>query len=805
MKAPSLPTNESARLAALAELAILDTPAEDAFDGITELVAQILGVPIALVSLVDSDRQWFKARHGLAATETPRDISFCGHVVAEDNVLIVPDTLDDTRFADNPLVAGEPRIRFYIGLPLRTREGLVLGTLCAIDRVPRRLTAEQQTALRWLARQVTDQLELRHRRRAMLLAEARLEEATARLDAVLDVMFEGVVVQDATGAIIECNRSAEAILGLTEDQMRGLSSVDPRWKSIRADGSPFPGEEHPAMVALRTRVPQRQVLMGLEQGGPEPRWIEINAALLPAREGGDPVGVLSTFADVTATRRYATALAAERGFLETVLSNLPSTIVAVFDAEALIVRAFGDGREIGLQGPIAALVGRPLTEVISAMNASVVHAAVAGCLRGESNQFPVARRGRNFDVRLVPLQMPMADGARGLLVAHDVTEREAMRDRMERQQRLVTTGTLAAGVGHEINNPLQYVIGGLDFAVEELREIAGPSPAARMADVVRALVEAREGGDRIREIVRGLRAFAREEVASRAIDLAAAIRVAHNISKHELRHRARLELEIDPVAEVQGDEARVTQVLVNLLVNAAQAFETPDPERNCVRLRLRMVGDRVQVEVADNGPGMSPEVQARMFDPFFTTKPVGVGTGLGLSICHSIATSMGAELTYETEPGKGTTFRVTFAAATAAADPVPISATPASGPRRGRIAVVDDDTGVVRSIERLLRAEHDVVSYSDPRQAMAALLDPDIDFDLIFCDLMMPHVTGAELYRAVIRALPARAERFVFMSGGTVHSDVETLLGDVPNERLEKPFNVQNLRGMARRYVASNR
>ena len=167
MKPAPLPPDDEARLATLDSFAILDTPPEDSFDGIVKLAASLLDVPIALVSLVDVDRQWFKAHHGLAVTQTPRAISFCSHVVAERAPLVVTDACADPRFADNPLVTGEPHMRFYAGIPLRTQDGSVLGTLCAIDRRAREPSPQQLDALSVLASHVVSLLELRRAARQL--------------------------------------------------------------------------------------------------------------------------------------------------------------------------------------------------------------------------------------------------------------------------------------------------------------------------------------------------------------------------------------------------------------------------------------------------------------------------------------------------------------------------------------------------------------------------------------------------------------------------------------------------------------
>jgi adenylate cyclase len=172
MKAP-LPDDEAARLADLKDCAILDTPPESAYDDLTKLASHICSTPIALVSLVDSDRQWFKAKVGLDATQTPRDLAFCAHAILEPDILVVPDATADARFADNPLVVGNPNIRFYAGAPLVTALGHGLGTLCVIDREPRNLDPAQVEALRVLTRQVIAQIELRRAGRELQTAREK--------------------------------------------------------------------------------------------------------------------------------------------------------------------------------------------------------------------------------------------------------------------------------------------------------------------------------------------------------------------------------------------------------------------------------------------------------------------------------------------------------------------------------------------------------------------------------------------------------------------------------------------------------
>lgn len=227
MRAPKIPDNEEARLEELASYSVLDTPPEQAYDDIVALAARLLNVPTALVSLVDESRQWFKARVGLDATETSREVSFCGHAVADGELLLVPDATKDIRFVDNPLVMGDPLIRFYVGAPLRTPSGHVLGTLCALDQVPRAPTPDQVEALEMLARQVVSQLELRRglaeARRAREESEhanQRAERSEAARHRFFELSRDLLCIADFDGYYRELNPAWTRTLGFSLEELK---------------------------------------------------------------------------------------------------------------------------------------------------------------------------------------------------------------------------------------------------------------------------------------------------------------------------------------------------------------------------------------------------------------------------------------------------------------------------------------------------------------------------------------------------------------------------------------------------------
>ena len=207
--------NEARRLHALQATGLLDTAAEEEFDELVQLAAYICGAPISLISLVDEDRQWFKARVGMEATETPRDVSFCAHVIQQDQLFVVPDALEDPVFAENGLVLGDPHVRFYAGYPLATDTGENLGALCVIDRVPRRLTPQQEDALRVLARQVMMRIRLRREIDALSAAAREKDELTRKL-AASDASFRSFMhaspaaafIKDEQGVMVFCKHGA---------------------------------------------------------------------------------------------------------------------------------------------------------------------------------------------------------------------------------------------------------------------------------------------------------------------------------------------------------------------------------------------------------------------------------------------------------------------------------------------------------------------------------------------------------------------------------------------------------------------
>jgi CheY-like chemotaxis protein/two-component sensor histidine kinase len=358
---------------------------------------------------------------------------------------------------------------------------------------------------------------------------------------------------------------------------------------------------------------------------------------------------------------------------------------------------------------------------------------------------------------------------------------------------MASVGTLAAGVAHEINNPLAAVIANLDMATQEIEDLAQRVTIPR--DLVDELHDARVAADRVREIVRDLKIFSRAQEERRgAVDVEKVLESTLRMAWNEVRHRARLVKVYKKVPRVDANESRLGQVFLNLIVNAVQAIPEGNYQGNEIRISTQLENDQVVIKVADTGRGMPPEVQRRLFTPFFTTKPVGVGTGLGLAISHRIITQLGGTLTFTSTVGTGTEFRVALPVAEANLPTITQSMpSGAAAKRRGRVLVIDDEESLVQAIRRYLAQDHEVEAVTSGRAALDLIIAGD-RYDVILCDLMMPQITGADLHAEIMRIDPKLAARMVFVTGGAFTETARGFLDHVPNQRIEKPFDLKALR-----------
>ncbi|MEM9457281.1 MAG: ATP-binding protein [Myxococcota bacterium] len=392
---------------------------------------------------------------------------------------------------------------------------------------------------------------------------------------------------------------------------------------------------------------------------------------------------------------------------------------------------------------------------------------------------------------------------------------------------LASLGTMAAGVAHEVNNPLGYVLGNL----EVLREDLAARPAARAVGMSEVVDECIQGVLRIRRIVEDLTATPRSAAHAEHrgdADVESILDSCLRVADKEIRDRATVVRQRQSLPRVQIDPIRLNQVFLNLLINAAQAIgEGGEGDQSGQRIEVRtgFEAERgvVVVEIADTGCGISAQALPHIFEPFYTTKAPGKGTGLGLSICHALVSSSGGSLSATSTPGHGTTMRVELVACPAEADapaktdgsavqppagirsgPMPNvvadssrspaePAEPAAGQTPRRVLLVDDEPLVRHCVVRLLR-EHHVVTAGNGREALDAL--DQGSFDMIFCDLMMEGMTGMELHEQLMLRSPADAARMVFVTGGAFTPAARQFLQRIPNRTLAKPVQMAQLRAL---------
>jgi two-component system cell cycle sensor histidine kinase/response regulator CckA len=385
-----------------------------------------------------------------------------------------------------------------------------------------------------------------------------------------------------------------------------------------------------------------------------------------------------------------------------------------------------------------------------------------------------------------------------VVFARDITEKKQMEAQLAQSDRLASVGVLAAGVAHEINNPLVYIMNNLSYAIGNLPD--------GLDELASALREARSGAERVRDIVKDLKTFSRSDdekvgpVDVRHV-LDSAIKVAHN----EIRHRAQLVRNYQDVPFVDAN-ARLGQVFLNLILNAAHAINEGDVNNNQIVIGVERSDDtgHVAVRIRDTGTGIPADRISKIFDPFYTTKAVGVGTGLGLFICRNITEALGGHIEVESEVGRGSTFSVLFPYSVRRQTPriLPSSRPPPQLARSLRVLVVDDDVFVARSIRRLLRPQHEVTLAMSGRQALNLLRDTN--YDVVFCDVMMPEMTGMELHAAVSKQHPQMSDRFVFITGGPFTPEARELFDEVTNPCIQKPFTPADLASVMESALSSS-
>jgi PAS domain S-box-containing protein len=611
-------------------------------------------------------------------------------------------------------------------------------------------------------------------------------EESRMLSTILEGLPLGVWVARAPdGELVYANQAFAEILGMrARDDVRA-GGYAPAYRLRDREGRSYP----------EARLPFAQVLARREVVVVDDIVIErADGARADVRAFGKPLfdaqgaltHVVVVFIDITGEVRAREARREADERLSTALQHAP-VILFAYDREGRVTVSEGAGlRAMGFKS--GELVGRSLFDLYGD------HPAVM-----ENHRRVIA--GETFtsvaEVGPVVLETwlaPLRDGQGAVIgaigVSTDVTERLRLQSRAAETERLAAMGRLAASVGHEINNPLTFAIEAVRLAREACAAAGDASTRARIDEL---LVDAGTGLERVRLITRDLKAFARADEEGRGpLDLGRALAAATKMVATRTGPRARMDLELGPPATVVADETRLVQIFVNLILNAVDALPPERAAENRITVRSRIEGGWAVVEVADNGPGIEPGLRDRVFDPFFTTKPVGEGTGLGLFVSRNLVETLGGTIALSEAAGGGALFTIRLPLGRAA-PPVATVAAPSgatSGARR-RVLIVDDEPKLAALFGRALASEYDVRVFTNGRDALVHLLDEGPTYDLVLCDLMMADVSGMTIHEELARHRPGLERAMVFMTGGVFDPKVADFLASVPNDCLDKPFDVR--------------
>jgi PAS domain S-box-containing protein len=498
------------------------------------------------------------------------------------------------------------------------------------------------------------------------------------------------------------------------------------------------------------------------------------------------------FRDVSGEREVMAALRRSEARFRFLVEAAPDGVVILKRGIIVFINPKA-ARLLGLTEPDQAL-GRAIASFLPPEDAALTGQRLAAMVR-DGTEFPpaeynlLAEKERVVEIKSVVCEW---EGAPAVLAfARDVTERKAIERRLVESDRLAALGTLAAGVAHEINNPLTYTQLNAHLVGRALDRMGLPDDV--LAQLRGYLDDIDHGIARIASITQSLRSFVKVEADAReAVDLERVISRALKMVDNDLRHAARLVLELPSLPRVLGNAARLEQVFVNVLINAIKALPPEPAEPHEIRVSAEHAGDRVTVTIRDTGCGIPAALRGRIFEPFFTTRDVGHGMGLGLSVSKTIVEKLGGDIEVDSTENVGTTVRVlvpTYHAAAGAEAHASIAA-PVVGAARRRVLVIDDEAQICHAIERELSDVHDVVVAMTGDDALALLASRS--FDLILCDVMMPGMDGHELYRRIAAQYPGLERRFVFMTGALAPSVAQALDG-LPNPWLAKPFQIDDV------------
>lgn len=664
---PPIPHNEAERLERLRELFVLDSEPEEVFDSIARLASQVCGVPMALISLVDEDRQWFKATIGVEGiTETPRDISFCAHAIFHDTVFEVADTTLDPRFMDNPIVTGELGIRFYAGAQLKMPGGEQIGTLCVFDRTPHELTDEQTTTLRTLSRIAVQALTMR--RDLIVRALSVRSEYEKKLEATADELADlyenapcGYYSLDPTGMFVRINNTALKWLGRSREEVLGQHRVT---DFLDDDGRQLFAENFPRLLATDRVADLEFALVG--RHGTRP--VVANATLVRDAEGR-PMMSRTVLFDVTELQR-----------VKRELCTLTRQQQAILDTDLIGILKFSDRRIIWANAGIERMLAYEPDELLDqptrllygdeATYQDIGAKAYPVMAKGLSyrRQLPLARKdGARVWVDMMAMAMPSSPGELICMLVDisPLKEAEAIRLRaatLEADNRQLVEsnrvkGLFLANMSHELHTPLNAVIGYAHL----LQAGAIPADSPKFANYLKQIDAS---GRELLGLIDAMLNLAKVESGRfdfepERVDLTALVDEVAEMMQSEVRQKGiTLAVGVDPGLEALFvDPLRLTQVLSQFLSNAIKFSHAGAT----VSVRASLEGpDAFRVEIEDTGIGIAEHDLPRLFNAFQQLSEGRAkaypGAGLGLALAKRLVEAQGGSVGVTSRLGDGSSF-----------------------------------------------------------------------------------------------------------------------------------------------------
>jgi PAS domain S-box-containing protein len=751
---PAPPWSEMDRLEAVDSYGILDTPREEDFDNIAKLAATICDVPIAIVNIVAEDRQWFKAKIGLDIQETPILASICKHAIQQRGVFVIPDITKDARFSDNPLVTGEPYLRFYAGAVLETPEGLPIGTLCVLDYKARELTKKDNFTLTILARQVMIQLELRRSLKAKSHSEDQLRTSVEALGAselryrrLFEAAQDGVLILDAdTGRINDVNPFLMKLLGFSRSEMIGRTV---------GELSPFKDIESNQVMLERLQKHGYVRYEDLPLRTSDGRNIAVEF-VCNVYQAGDHKVIQCNVRDITERKRTEALFQrlVDSNAQGVVFWNMKGDVTAANDAFLVLLRYAREDLEAGLitrarmTPPEYAELDRRAIEQIRATGVCAPYEKEY--IRKDGSRVPVIIGASVFE----------DNPEEGVCFVVDLTEPKKLEQQFLRAQRMESIGTLAGGIAHDLNNILTPIL----LSIEILKLTTTDPQAKTILETIET------SSKRGAAIVRQVLSFARGAEGERIeIQLRHLLNDLESIVKDTFPKNIRLQFSVpDETWTILGDPTQVHQILLNLFVNARDAMPNGGTlilnAENCVLNEPytemnfdAQTGRYVQIEVTDTGTGMPPAVVDKIFEPFFTTKKLNSGTGLGLSTVMGIVKSHHGIINVQSEPGKGTTFKVYLPAMDVSSEARKEQLEQFSLPRGSgeTVLVVDDEASILTITKQTLEAfGYKVLTAANGAEAISVYTQHMAAIAIVLTDMAMPTMDGPVTIQALMQINP---------------------------------------------------